>query len=362
MQRGHDLVVNSNRTPRRGIICLGMLRELLVIGLVLTPIVIALCDARTLMKWHLSPQESDRADEERAPILSLGLDQDQQTLVIHTYPDSYEELEINQGQVLKRMRQGGLVSVTTSPHNSTTVYCTQGNESQRLYFTISVLRAGQAIINEEYEGPNVSPADAHISDDGNTVILINHSGDGIGWSISETNSTRWEFQLPQTAVANCLEPNGQRLFAVSHEGKASIFDIQTGQVVVSFGTIPDCGRSISWSATGNRLAVADRSGLIILYDTLTGQEIWKRSVPLMNQRGVRLSSDGSRMAAAIADRRIQIWDFSYPEEQSSMLEGNSGFVMDCLFTSNNTRLIAGCVDGTVREWSLASNELLRQIR
>ena len=362
MQRCHDLVVNSNRTPRRGIICLGMLRELLVMGLVLTPIMIALCDARTLMKWHLSPQESDRTDEDRTPILSLDLDLDRQILVIQTYPDSYEELAINQGQVLKRMRQGGLISVTTSPHNSTTVYCTQGSESQGLYFTISVLRDGQAIINEEFEGPNVSPADAHISDDGNTVILINHSGDGIGWSISETNPTRWEFQLPQTAVASCLEPNGRRLFAVSNEGEASICDIQTGQVVVSFETIPDCGRSISWSATGNRLAVADRNGLIIVYDTITGQEIWKRSIPLMNQRGIKLSSDGSRMAVAISDRRIQIWDFSHPEEQFSFLEGNSGFVMDCLFVSNNTKLIAGCVDGTIREWSLASNELLRQIR
>ena len=102
--------------------------------------------------------------------------------------------------------------------------------------------------------------------------------------------------------------------------------------------------------------------MIYIFDAETGKELWRTKSDLLFARALVLSFDGSFLVVAGFDKTIRIWDWSHAAGSPQFLVGSTGLIRDFVLTDSETKLVAGCVDGTIREWSLDTKALLRQIR
>ena len=227
---------------------------------------------------------------------------------------------------------------------------------------LTVTRNGQFVLSEVLQSSAQTLADVHVAQDGHRVMLVSLDGDCIGWDLLTDDYTRWEFRLPDPVSTNALSPDGENLLAVSLDGHASIYNARTGEQKVVLPSIPGSCRCTSWSEDGHRLAVADRNGGIFVFDVSKGEAIWDSQLKFMCARSLCLSAKGTRLAVCGFDNEIRIWDVDSSLKQPQLIKGNNSLSMYFVFTSNDTQLISGCLDGSIREWSLATNELVRQIR
>jgi WD40 repeat protein len=138
--------------------------------------------------------------------------------------------------------------------------------------------------------------------------------------------------------------------------------VYTGKITISFPLICDCCRRASWSGDGSRLAVGDRKGWLAMYDATNGQQLWQGQLEFLFAQSLSLSADGNLLAVGSFDKQIRIWDFSRSDGSPKIIGGNSSVVMGSVFTHKDTRLVTGCLDGTIREYNLVTNQIIRQIR
>lgn len=352
----------SNHSHRRGLLYFGALKEMLIISLALGMIWSLLGGPSSFFKLHSSPQEGERPDQVYSPVLTIDYDQDQQSILVHAYPDSFEEIDLHGGEVVNQSRIQGLCSLSKSSRNSVVAMLVRWVETGKAQGTVTVTRDGQFVLSETLKSPGQSLAEVHVSSEGHRVILVSQEGDCIAWDLSADDFSRKEFRLPYRVCANGLTPDGQKLLAVSLDGQAAIYDARTGEIAVSLPKIPGCCRCVSWSDDGKRLAVADRNGGIFVLDVSNGEMLWENQLKFMCARSLSLSSKGNRLAVCGFDKDIRVWDLNSPQAEPQLIKGNTSLSMDFVFTSNDSRLISGCLDGSIREWSLEKNSLIRQIR
>ena len=363
MQRGPKSKSKiSNHSHRRGLLYFGALKEMLMISFALGFIWCILGGPFSLLKVHSSPQDDDHPNQQFGPVLTIDYDQDQQSILVHSYPDSFEEIDLQQGEVVNQERVQGLCYLAKSSRNAVVAMLVRWVEGGKARGTVTVTRNDQFVLSEVLKSAGQTLAEVHISQDGHRVVFVSQEGVCIGWDLLTDDFTRWEFRLPYRVCANGLSPDGQNLLAVSLDGQAAIYDARTGEQKVALTKIPGCCRCVSWSDDGQRLAVADRNGGIFVFDVSKGEQIWESHLKFMCARSLSLSSKGTRLAVCGFDKEIRVWDLDSSLKHPRLIKGNSSLSMDFVFTANDTQLISGCLDGSIREWSLATNGLVRQIR
>lgn len=351
-----ELVIN-----RRGLLFVGAFRETLFLSGLLAVVLMVLMEVKHFSKGHWSAPETDPA---KPPISILGfdLDEDRQTVVVYAFPETVAEFSVEDGTMLSRDRHSGLAGVASSSHHSTVVYHTQWTENGEVWSSVSITKDGDAVLTDEFEGEHYYPADIFVSSDGRTASMISHSGTCLGWQFTDAGVERWKAQLPHAATSNSMSPDGRTCLAIYTSGVASICDLKTGQQLVALSDLPNIGRSIAWTDDSKKVAIASRSGSLRVFDTGTGQQLWEKQFDAFNQRRLVFTRDGNRLAVAGLESEIRIWNLEDSSAEETVLLGSSSFVVDMLVTPHQSTLISASIDGTIREWSLEKNELIRQIR
>ena len=355
-------VGGPRRVGRNGILFIGAFREVLVVCLVVGLVLFALCEAKSVLQLHSSAQTGDSSDERTNPVLSLDFDEDQHSLLVHSWPEYFEEIHLDSQVVSKRVAPQGLTSVATSAKNSTTIMLTQWGQEGLLRHAAYILRQGEFVMSEEIDFGELSIANAYISDDGSVAMVISHEGACVGWELTQPKPTRWEYRLPHTAVTKRLSPDGRTLFVLSTGGVATIRDARTGEPQMTLPKIIGNSRGVVWSGDGRRLALSDPQGGLYVIDVASGKVVWKYQLDFLFGRSMSISKDGNLLAVSSFDKQIRLWDLSDSASQPHMLVGHESIITDMAFNSANTKLVSGSLDGSICEWSLATNQRIRQIR
>ncbi|MBW4580981.1 MAG: hypothetical protein KME42_15550 [Tildeniella nuda ZEHNDER 1965/U140] len=161
------------------------------------------------------------------------------------------------------------------------------------------------------------------------------------------------------ATGIAVSPNGFFIAATDFTNSPQLLDRQTGKKLKTFegkqGTYPFA----TFSPDSTALAAANRTNQVVLWNTSSGQAkmILNRQNQLINR--IIFSLDGESLASSSDDKTIKIWDGKTGQLRQTFNAAYPLFEMS--FAKNGNLLYAADEFGTVYEWSLVTNKLIRKI-
>jgi WD40 repeat protein len=139
--------------------------------------------------------------------------------------------------------------------------------------------------------------------------------------------------------------DGTLLAAPGEQGKAALYDPESGVIKGTIDLGEDIVRECDFSVDGSRLAFADDSGRIMIWSVPRGSLIQSLRTADRYASGVRFSPDG-RHLASLGNANIKIWD-ARTGEYRFLIRGAS----ECLAYSSDGGRIATVGDqNTIRLW------------
>jgi hypothetical protein len=106
---------------------------------------------------------------------------------------------------------------------------------------------------------------------------------------------------------------------------------------------------VAFRADGKQLASASSDNTVKVWDLVTGQELLTLEGHSSDVCAVAFSPDGTRLATAGRDGTIKLWDAATGQEALT-LRGHVRAVVSIAFSPKGDRLVSASWDGTVKVW------------
>ncbi len=159
-----------------------------------------------------------------------------------------------------------------------------------------------------------------------------------------------------------FSPDGTRIFTVSNEGTARLWDTDTGQPIgepLPIGKpMPQHGRvnADGFSPDGTRIVTVSDDGSARLWDAATAEPVGE---PMRHKNIVdppRFSFDGSRLVTTeLNDEFARVWNSADGRLVGEPMR-HPGIVETASFSPDGTLILTTCTDGTVRLWDAESSK------
>ena len=152
-------------------------------------------------------------------------------------------------------------------------------------------------------------------------------------------------------------PDGKQLAYALSDGSVCVWDIERGELLMTYRGHTDWVTSVAWSPTGLALASAGYDGSVQVWKPATGERLLTYRGHRNEVRRVAWSPTGLALASAGYDRSIQVWDAETGERLSSCL-GHTNVVTAVAWSPDGAYLVTGSRDHTVRIWDAATGDEL----
>ncbi|HEY7326545.1 MAG TPA: hypothetical protein VH592_02825 [Gemmataceae bacterium] len=145
-----------------------------------------------------------------------------------------------------------------------------------------------------------------------------------------------------TSVA--FHGNGAQALSGGADKTIKLWDMAKGQVLKTFGPLPEVVRAVAFNRTGTQIAAAAGKSART-WNIADGKEVRKVEHPA-EVAGVSFSADGTRLVTGAADNEVRVWDLATGQELQAFL--HAGPVRAVAFhPGNNALLLSGSADKTV---------------
>jgi WD40 repeat protein/transcriptional regulator with XRE-family HTH domain len=159
------------------------------------------------------------------------------------------------------------------------------------------------------------------------------------------------------AVPSALEPGKGQSWSPDTFGTAKVWDIATGQELLRLRGHVAPVRSVAFSPDGTRLATASNDKTAKVWDAATGQELLTLRGHTSPLAAVTFSPDGMYVATASHDTSAKLWNAMTGQELHTFA-GHSGWVLSVAFSPDGNRLATASLDRTAILWDTATGEEL----
>jgi WD40 repeat protein len=160
-----------------------------------------------------------------------------------------------------------------------------------------------------------------------------------------------------------FSPDGQSIAAARVNGEVAIFDVNTGQLKMSFGNIAlDFAMNVAFSPDGRTIVTSGGSatnwyeGQVKLWDVQTGQML-KIAKDGNRSESVTFSPDGTKVAAGSSDGAVRVYslpNLTLTAQSGLAVFGNNsvhqGFVQSLVFSKDSKLLLSGSMDQAIKTW------------
>ena len=235
--------------------------------------------------------------------------------------------------------------------------------------SIVPLRIALATAASPYQSTYISPGRVALSSDGRRLVTVGQEGRAVIWDAQTGQALLDPLAEPGNVARVRLNPDGQTAVVIQTNGWMRVWSVSDGKAVTpAFRDAPSAERSraedfqndLSFSRDGHRLAVAWASGLAQVWDARGGKLLAaipsQRAESTPQSESQRpppflavLSPDGQHLATAGNDATARIWDAASGAALTEPLK-HEDFVTSCQFSPDGAMLATASRDKTVRLW------------
>jgi WD40 repeat protein/serine/threonine protein kinase len=175
-----------------------------------------------------------------------------------------------------------------------------------------------------------------------------------------TLETIWSQSIEPAGAAwwVALSPDGQRLYAASHNKTLTVLDAATGRHINAITLLDQAGPNmdgLAVSPDGRLVALCHKVKLVVLRaDDL--RELWQAAAN--PDRCVAFSPDSQWLATGDLDAGISLWKVASAGRVHRILRGHQGPVSGVSFHPDGRRLVSCGKDGLVKVWDWRSEVVL----
>lgn len=191
---------------------------------------------------------------------------------------------------------------------------------------------------------------------GDRLISTGEDGQAILWNLATGQPVLTVTQTDDGTAsirAVAYSVDGQRLATAGSNGTVQLWDANTGvqTTTLNFGEIPPLVLALAFSPTGEVIAVATNFGDVVGFDSATGAERFTIREHAGEVNAVAFSQNGQLLASADDDGRIVIADAATGAVQKT-INAHAGQILGLEFTA--TQLASLGSDRVVKFWDTAT--------
>jgi WD40 repeat protein/serine/threonine protein kinase len=131
------------------------------------------------------------------------------------------------------------------------------------------------------------------------------------------------FPAPDYQRVARFSPDGRRLLTGGADNRFTIYDVDTGNVILQSEDLSDHVYCAAWNPDGTQFVIGVRRTAVLVFDATTAQPVQRLMGIEDNTLGVRWSRDGTRILTASADRTARLFDVATGEIVQSFLNPGS---------------------------------------
>lgn len=133
-----------------------------------------------------------------------------------------------------------------------------------------------------------------------------------------------------------------------------LLNAESGEPQATFGGLTERVSTVAIAADGQRLVSGGEQGEIALWDLRRRSQLWTVREAGENReiRSIAFSPDGTLIATA--GKTLSVWDASTGKLRFTLQDPSLAFCVR--FTPDGRRVVAGCLDSTIRFWAAESGE------
>ncbi|MBN1200539.1 MAG: protein kinase [Anaerolineae bacterium] len=154
-----------------------------------------------------------------------------------------------------------------------------------------------------------------------------------------------------------FSPDGRMILSGGEDSRATLWDVETGQLVRVFSGNAGMISSVAFSPDGRSALTAGADGMVILWDVATGEEIHRLFGHRQEVWEVAISPDGRTALSGSQDTTVILWDLA-TGAMIHRLEGHTGAVNGLAVSPDGRTAVSGGDDGLEIVWDLATGEQL----
>jgi WD40 repeat protein/DNA-binding SARP family transcriptional activator/energy-coupling factor transporter ATP-binding protein EcfA2 len=151
-------------------------------------------------------------------------------------------------------------------------------------------------------------------------------------------SSRVVRQVPQGGSALATGP-GDRFVTGGRDGTATVWDLGTGDRLLTLEGHPAAVVATEVSPDGERIATAGAEGTVRLWDATTGEQQQVLEGHRGEVSGLAFHPDGTELASSGSDSTVRLWDIA-TGQQTRELEGHGVWVLSVTYSPDGQHLIS----------------------
>ena len=198
------------------------------------------------------------------------------------------------------------------------------------------------------------------SPDGGTLASAGWDNTVRLWDVATGEELMTLTRHGDSVLSVAFSPDGSMLACGSSDDTIRLWDVVTGKELMTLTGHGTDVQSVAFSPDGSMLASGSWDHTVRLWDVVTGKELMTLTGHGDNVRSVAFSPDGSTLASGSNDDTVRLWDVATGKELMT-LTGHGGNVLSVSFSPDGSMLASGGWDNTVRLWDVATGVLLHTL-
>lgn len=208
------------------------------------------------------------------------------------------------------------------------------------------------------ESHNASVNSVAISPDGKILATGSDDNSAKIWDLQSGNVILTLKGHNASVNSIAFSPDGKRLATASIDNTAKTWDIGKGKTLSTFIGHKSYVSSIAFSPDGKYLATGSGDKTAKIWDAETGKEIRTLNGHIATVSGIAFSPDGKKLVTGSVDKTAKIWDFESGKEIRT-LNGHDSYISSIAFSPDGKKIATGSDDKTAKTWDAETGMEIR---